>query len=127
MKKEVSIDTLNRLGFYDFGISKFDIEDDSLTILADRGYPYHFRAEIKFVRTEYIVCPTYFSHVLLRKGTAQEIPSIGYPLHCPLYCFEETVPSIGKEIKRFFIIADSIEISVYYEGGHEEILNLINA
>lgn len=55
VKKLKSVVDLNKLQRFEYTLSSID--EDSLLITGDRGYPNYLYVEIKFEGTEYISCP----------------------------------------------------------------------
>lgn len=92
-----------------------------LVVQASDGYPDHFRAEIRFINTQYIACTTSFLFATLRLASVQEFPLASrYPGYT-IYCFEgDQFPTKPRE--QYYIIAKDVEITVQYSGENIEVV-----
>jgi hypothetical protein len=113
------ISVFNALGMNEFEIISFNKDDDSLVIRAHSGSPHLFWAELIFHWTGYIACPTCFFDVHLRLARPEEILQIGpHKNSSQLFCFEDLLEASTETPDRFFVAANSVQITVYYGGEH---------
>ena len=124
MRKYKNLHAFNALHLQQFGLDRIEHGDSPLLDLvfqASDGYPDHFRAEIRFINTQYIACACFFLFVTLRLASLQEFPFASrYPGYT-IYCLEgDQFPNKPRE--QYYIIAKDVEITVQYSGENSEVV-----
>jgi hypothetical protein len=118
IRKYKNLHALNALHLQQFGLDRIENGGgplQHLVVQASDGYPDHFRAEIRFINTQYIACASFFLFVTLRLASLPEFPLASrYPGY-NIYCFEgDQFPH--KPRVQYYIIAKDVEIVVQYAG-----------
>lgn len=127
-KKFTDIDIVNRVCMRYYYLNMPD--SDELCISGNNGYPEYYRIEIVFKEAEYIACGLYIDetyHWRLaspeeRKSVLEAFAEFPDPekaySHTIVYCIEEMYPPLGKESRKYFIAARSVEIILYYDANN---------
>lgn len=138
-KTFTDIEIANKIMGQYYQLKAIEAGGDILLIVGDDGRPTYFRVEIRFHRLGYINCPAFFTNEFqFRLATKQEAPSIREFLNAPeatIYCIERGVsfgypisgdPPVERKPYKFFIVAQFVEIAVYYDGNLDVLLRQHN-
>jgi hypothetical protein len=120
-RKYHHLEALNALALHDFVLTRIEEDENgvcqNVIFRASAGYPEHFRAEIRFIETEYLECACFFLFATLRQASLKEFPLARKYTGHHIYCFEEFTKN---KPYRYYIIAKDVEITVYYAGENIE-------
>jgi hypothetical protein len=67
----------NRFAMQYYNLSALEEAELTFLIVGDDGFPDYYRVEIRFIRTSYISCPTFFTNAFsFRRATVEEAQPI---------------------------------------------------